>query len=211
VDGVDLTCHGGEVLGLLAPNAAPARRRRSAMLYGFLNAERRRHDPLRGRRRHARARSRFSSVQLQACDTQRTRSTATSPCARTSRSRPAISGHGPTTCAGRRRRAARDAFALHDVCRRQARGALGRHFRRRLMIARALVHRPRLLFLPDEAWTTGWIRSAASPVVGSRQRASRRRARDRSSRRTIWTRPTADDVLTVLAQGKSWRTARRSR
>jgi lipooligosaccharide transport system ATP-binding protein len=146
VDGVDLACQSGQVLGLLGPNGA-GKTTTLRMLYGFLTAD-------AGEIRFegvdvARDLARFKR-QLGVCTQEDTfdgdftvRENLTIA-ATYFRPRPAE--------VGRRVDELLERFALgpHAGDRPEA---LSGGFRRRLMIARALVHRPRLLFLDEP--TTG--------------------------------------------------------
>src|SRR5262245_41584246 len=146
VDGVDLICHAGQVLGLLGPNGA-GKTTTLRMLYGFLNAD-------AGTIRFegadvTRALDRFKR-QLGVCtqedtfDGDFTVRQNLEVAARYFRPRP------PDV--GRRVDELLERFALATYAGDKPE-ALSGGFRRRLMIARALVHRPRLLFLDEP--TTG--------------------------------------------------------
>ena len=146
VNGVDLQCHAGQVLGLLGPNGA-GKTTTLRMLYGFLTAD-------AGEIRFegvdvSRDMARFKR-QLGVCTQEDTfdgdftvRENLTIA-ATYFRPRP--------TEVGRRVDELLERFALAPYAGIKP-DALSGGFRRRLMIARALVHRPRLLFLDEP--TTG--------------------------------------------------------
>ena len=193
VDGVDLTCHGGQVLGLLGPNGA-GKTTTLRMLYGFLNAD-------AGTIRFegadvTRELDRFKR-QLGVCtqedtfDGDFTVRQNLEVAARYFRPRP--------TDVRRRVDELLERFALTTYAGDKPE-ALSGGFRRRLMIARALVHRPRLLFLDEP--TTGLDPQARVAVWDL---VNGLRAEGLGIVLTTHYMDEAErlsDVLTVLAQGK---------
>jgi lipooligosaccharide transport system ATP-binding protein len=146
VDGVDLVCHGGQILGLLGPNGA-GKTTTLRMLYGFLRPDAGliRVDGIELGRDLARAkRSIGVCTQDDTFDGDFTVQQNLAMAARYFRPRPADVA----------RRVA-ELLARFDLARhaRDKPEALSGGYRRRLMIARALVHRPRVLFLDEP--TTG--------------------------------------------------------
>ena len=146
VDGVDLVCHAGQVLGLLGPNGA-GKTTTLRMLYGFLTAD-------AGAVRFegedvSRDVGRFKR-QLGVCtqddtfDGDFTVRQNLEVAASYFRPRP--------TDVHRRTDELLERFSLGQYAADKPEGLSG-GFRRRLMIARALMHRPRLLFLDEP--TTG--------------------------------------------------------
>src|SRR5262244_1370766 len=146
VDGVDLDCHAGQVLGLLGPNGA-GKTTTLRMLYGFLSAD---GGAIRFEGTDVSKDLERFKRQLGACtqddtfDGDFTVRQNLEMAARYFRPRP------PEV----RRRVDEllERFALVPYAGDKPE-ALSGGFRRRLMIARALVHRPRLLFLDEP--TTG--------------------------------------------------------
>ncbi|MGH7341660.1 MAG: ABC transporter ATP-binding protein, partial [Candidatus Rokuibacteriota bacterium] len=146
VDGVDLVCHAGQVLGLLGPNGA-GKTTTLRMLYGFLRAD-------GGAIRFegtdvSRDLNRFKRhlgvcTQDDTFDGDFTVRQNLEIAAGYFRPRP--------TDVRRRVEELLERFALRTYAGDKPE-ALSGGFRRRLMIARALVHRPRLLFLDEP--TTG--------------------------------------------------------
>jgi lipooligosaccharide transport system ATP-binding protein len=146
VDGVDLVCQGGQILGLLGPNGA-GKTTTLRMLYGFLRPDAGliRVDGIELGRDLARAkRSIGVCTQDDTFDGDFTVEQNLTIAARYFRPRPA-------DVAGR----VAELLARFDLTRhaRDKPEALSGGYRRRLMIARALVHRPRVLFLDEP--TTG--------------------------------------------------------
>jgi len=193
VDGVDLVCHGGQVLGLLGPNGA-GKTTTLRMLYGFLTAD-------AGTIRFdgsdvARDVERFKR-QLGVCtqddtfDGDFTVRENLAVAAGYFRPRPAD--------VGRRVDELLERFGLQPHAADKPE-ALSGGFRRRLMIARALVHRPRLLFLDEP--TTGLDPQAR---VALWDLVNGLRAEGLGIVLTTHYMDEAErlsDVLTVLAQGK---------
>jgi lipooligosaccharide transport system ATP-binding protein len=146
VDGVDLVCHAGQVLGLLGPNGA-GKTTTLRMLYGFLGADAGtiRFDGVDVSRDLGRFKRHLGvCTQDDTFDGDFTVRQNLEIAATYFRPRP------PDV----RRRVAEllERFGL-DTYAGDKPEALSGGFRRRLMIARALVHRPRLLFLDEP--TTG--------------------------------------------------------
>jgi lipooligosaccharide transport system ATP-binding protein len=146
VDGVDLVCHAGQVLGLLGPNGA-GKTTTLRMLYGFLSADggaiafegadvTRRLDRFK---RHLGVCTQEDTFDGDFTVRQNLEIAATY-----FRPRPADVPHRVDELLER--------FGLGTYAQDKPE-ALSGGFRRRLMIARALVHRPRLLFLDEP--TTG--------------------------------------------------------
>jgi lipooligosaccharide transport system ATP-binding protein len=146
VDGVDLVCHAGQVLGLLGPNGA-GKTTTLRMLYGFLRADagQIRLDGVEAGRDLARAKRHIGvCTQDDTFDGDFTVEQNLTMAARYFRPRPAALAERVAELL--------DRFDLRQHARQKPE-ALSGGFRRRLMIARALVHRPRLLFLDEP--TTG--------------------------------------------------------
>jgi lipooligosaccharide transport system ATP-binding protein len=193
VNGVDLVCHAGQVLGLLGPNGA-GKTTTLRMLYGFLTAD-------AGAIRFdgadvARDVERFKR-QLGVCtqedtfDGDFTVRENLEVAATYFRPRP--------THVAQRVDELLERFALAQYARAKPE-ALSGGFRRRLMIARALVHRPRLLFLDEP--TTGLDPQARVAVWDL---VNGLRAEGLGIVLTTHYMDEAErlsDALTVLAQGK---------
>ena len=193
VNGVDLVCHAGQVLGLLGPNGA-GKTTTLRMLYGFLTAD-------AGEIRFegvdvARDVARFKR-QLGVCTQEDTfdgdftvRENLTI----------AASYFRPRPPEVRQRvDELLDRFALAPYAGAKP-DTLSGGFRRRLMIARALVHRPRLLFLDEP--TTGLDPQARVAVWGL---VNGLRAEGLGVVLTTHYMDEAErlsDALTVLARGK---------
>ena len=146
VDGVDLVCHAGQVLGLLGPNGA-GKTTTLRMLYGFLSAD-------AGAIRFegadvSRDLNRFKR-QLGVCTQEDTFDGDFT----VRQNLEVAAGYFRPRPPEVRRRVDEllERFALATYAGDKPE-ALSGGFRRRLMIARALVHRPRLLFLDEP--TTG--------------------------------------------------------
>jgi len=193
VDGVDLVCHAGQVLGLLGPNGA-GKTTTLRMLYGFLSAD-------AGTIRFegvdvARDLGRFKR-QLGVCtqddtfDGDFTVRQNLEIAATYFRPRPAA--------IARRVGELLERFALTPYAGDKPE-ALSGGFRRRLMIARALVHAPRLLFLDEP--TTGLDPQARVAVWDL---VNRLRAEGLGIVLTTHYMDEAErlsDALTVLARGR---------
>ena len=193
VDGVDLVCHGGQVLGLLGPNGA-GKTTTLRMLYGFLSAD-------AGVIRFegadvSRQLSRFKR-QLGVCTQE---DTFDGDFTVRENLEIAASYFRPRPPAvGRRVDELLERFALATYAGDKPE-ALSGGFRRRLMIARALVHRPRVLFLDEP--TTGLDPQARVAVWDL---VNGLRADGLGIVLTTHYMDEAErlsDVLTVLAQGK---------
>ena len=193
VDGVDLVCHGGQVLGLLGPNGA-GKTTTLRMLYGFLSAD-------AGVIRFegadvSRQLSRFKR-QLGVCTQE---DTFDGDFTVRENLEIAASYFRPRPPAvGRRVDELLERFALATYAGDKPE-ALSGGFRRRLMIARALVHRPRVLFLDEP--TTGLDPQARVAVWDL---VNGLRADGHGIVLTTHYMDEAErlsDVLTVLAQGK---------
>ncbi|HUM16097.1 MAG TPA: ABC transporter ATP-binding protein [Candidatus Nitrosotalea sp.] len=146
VDGVDLACASGQIVGLLGPNGA-GKTTTLRMLYGFLHPDEGRiHvDGVELGRDLVRAkRSIGVCTQDDTFDGDFTVEQNLTIAASYFRPRPAD--------LGRRVAELLDRFELTTYARQKPETLSG-GYRRRLMIARALVHRPRLLFLDEP--TTG--------------------------------------------------------
>jgi len=193
VDGVDLVCREGEVLGLLGPNGA-GKTTTLRMLYGFLTPDAGR---IAFRGREIAGTMRDAKREIGVCtqddtfDTDFTVEQNLWVAASYFRPRPA----------GMRERVADllDRFELRPFAR-QTPETLSGGYRRRLMLARAIVHRPRLLFLDEP--TTGLdpqARMAVWDLVGNL------RAEGLAIVLTTHYMEEAErlsDGVTVLAQGK---------
>ena len=193
VDGVDLVCLPGQIHGLLGPNGA-GKTTTLRMLYGFLHS-RRRGDPLRGRGRRGdlAAAKRHIGVCTQddTFDGEFTVEQNLLIAAEYFRPRPD----------GLRERvdALLDRFELRPFARQKPETLSG-GYRRRLMLARAIVHRPRLLFLDEP--TTGLDPQARVAVW---QLVDGLRADGLAIVLTTHYMDEAErlsDVLTVLARGR---------
>jgi lipooligosaccharide transport system ATP-binding protein len=193
VDGVDLVCHAGQVLGLLGPNGA-GKTTTLRMLYGFLSAD--------GGAIHfegadvTRRLGRFKRhlgvcTQEDTFDGDFTVRQNLEIATTYFRPRPADVPQRVDELLER--------FALGPYAEDKPE-ALSGGFRRRLMIARALVHRPRLLFLDEP--TTGLDPQARVAVWDL---INGLRAEGLGIVLTTHYMDEAErlsDVLTVLAQGK---------
>jgi lipooligosaccharide transport system ATP-binding protein len=194
VDGVDLVCREGEVLGLLGPNGA-GKTTTLRLLYGFLSLD---GGAIRFAGEHVGADIGRIKRHLGVCtqddtfDTDFTVAENLRMAARYFRPRPEH--------VRERVEELLDRFALRPYADAKPETLSG-GFRRRLMIARALVHRPRLLFLDEP--TTGLdpqARMAVWDVIGSLRRDGlgvvlTTHYMDEAER--------LSDALTVLAQGKA--------
>jgi len=193
VDGVDLVCHAGQVLGLLGPNGA-GKTTTLRMLYGFLSAD-------AGTIRFegadvSRDLNRFKR-QLGVCTQE---DTFDGDFTVRQNLEIAAGYFRPRPLEVRRRvDELLERFALATYAGDKPE-ALSGGFRRRLMIARALVHRPRLLFLDEP--TTGLDPQARVAVWDL---VNGLRAEGLGIVLTTHYMDEAErlsDVLTVLAQGK---------
>jgi lipooligosaccharide transport system ATP-binding protein len=143
VDGVDLVCHAGEVVGLLGPNGA-GKTTTLRMLYGFLRPE-------------------AGQIRIDGCADLTRMKREIGVCTQNDTFDGDFSVRQNLEIAatyfrprpervGERVRALIDRFGLGPYADARP-DTLSGGFRRRLMMARALVHRPRLLFLDEP--TTG--------------------------------------------------------
>jgi lipooligosaccharide transport system ATP-binding protein len=193
VDGVDLVCREGQVLGLLGPNGA-GKTTALRMLYGFLTPD---GGSIRFRGREIGAAMRGAKREIGVCTQEDTFdgdfTVEQNLCIAATYFRPRP--------ARVRERVAEllDRFELRPFAR-QTPETLSGGYRRRLILARAVVHRPRLLFLDEP--TTGLdpqARMAVWDLIGSL------RAEGMAIVLTTHYMDEAErlsDVVTVLAQGK---------
>ena len=193
VDGVDLVCREGGVLGLLGPNGA-GKTTTLRMLYGFLTPDA---GSIRFRGREIGRTMRDAKREIGVCTQE---DTFDGDFTVEQNLWVACSYFRPRPVAiGERVAELLDRFELR-LFARQTPETLSGGYRRRLMLARAVVHRPRLLFLDEP--TTGLdpqARMAVWDLVGSL------RAEGLAIVLTTHYMEEAErlsDVVTVLAQGK---------
>src|SRR5687767_4099906 len=142
VDGVDLECHGGQILGLLGPNGA-GKTTTLRMLYGFLRTD---SGVIRMDGRDVGGDIAPFKRQIGVC----TQNDTFDADFTVEQNLQVVATYFHPRPTGVRERVTEllDRFDLRPYASTKPE-ALSGGFKRRLMIARALVHRPRLLFLDE--------------------------------------------------------------